>query len=360
MTKKLRRANGSVAVAILVTAGAVGWALKTATLHAQGQTIRCSTAFTAVVAPAGVLPFVPLSSLKAAPNPVLPKDPVTGKATLRGDLADYVANLPAAIQLGKALFWDMQAGSDDKTACATCHFHAGADARTEEPAQSLGRRIVERVHRQLRLRPERLRLPVRPRQHHAGSQGVRKALVQGPDARAAASRRPLSPTRCSTWAAVNVRQVTGVNAPPAINAVFNHRNFYDGRAQAEFNGVNPFGNRDTSARVWHMDAKGKPSPIDVHIQNASLASQAVGPASTPSRCPLPAGRSSTSRQKLYGRQAARPSEVSMPTTACSARGGHHHGQWPEVTYQTLDPDGVPAEVVEHEEDRERQRQELRP
>jgi cytochrome c peroxidase len=33
-----------------------------------------------------------------------------------------------AAQLGKALFWDMQLGSDGN-ACASCHFHAGADNR---------------------------------------------------------------------------------------------------------------------------------------------------------------------------------------------------------------------------------------
>jgi cytochrome c peroxidase len=74
-----------------------------------------------------------------------------------------------------------------------------------------------------------------------------------------------------------VRQATGVNAPTAINAVFNHRNFHNGRAQAEFNGVNPFGPRDGSARVWMLDAKGTPVAVDIHLQNASLASQAVGP-----------------------------------------------------------------------------------
>ncbi len=35
-----------------------------------------------------------------------------------------------AAQLGKALFWDMQVGSDGQ-ACASCHFHAGADNRVK-------------------------------------------------------------------------------------------------------------------------------------------------------------------------------------------------------------------------------------
>ena len=49
-------------------------------------------------------------------------------------LDQYVANRQALIVLGKAMFWDMQAGSDGRTACATCHFHAGADHR--EPGAS--------------------------------------------------------------------------------------------------------------------------------------------------------------------------------------------------------------------------------
>src|SRR3954453_10873842 len=56
-------------------------------------------------------------------------------ATLKGvavpqpDLSPYVANRDALVLLGKALFWDAQVGSDGQTACATCHFHAGADHR---------------------------------------------------------------------------------------------------------------------------------------------------------------------------------------------------------------------------------------
>src|SRR5262245_13101900 len=46
-------------------------------------------------------------------------------------LSTYVKDTNKAIALGKALFWDMQVGSDGRTACATCHFHAGADVRTK-------------------------------------------------------------------------------------------------------------------------------------------------------------------------------------------------------------------------------------
>src|SRR5678816_3191261 len=43
---------------------------------------------------------------------------------------DYIRDQPMAIVLGKALFWDMQLGSDGVQACASCHFSAGADTRT--------------------------------------------------------------------------------------------------------------------------------------------------------------------------------------------------------------------------------------
>ncbi len=44
---------------------------------------------------------------------------------------DYVRDRAAAMVLGKALFWDMQVGSDGVQACASCHFKAGADDRTK-------------------------------------------------------------------------------------------------------------------------------------------------------------------------------------------------------------------------------------
>ena len=48
------------------------------------------------------------------------------------DLVDagIVRDQAALIRLGKAMFWDMQAGSDGVQSCASCHFSAGADVRT--------------------------------------------------------------------------------------------------------------------------------------------------------------------------------------------------------------------------------------
>jgi hypothetical protein len=47
------------------------------------------------------------------------------------NLSDFVADADAARALGKALFWDMQVGSDGVQACASCHFRAGADPRSK-------------------------------------------------------------------------------------------------------------------------------------------------------------------------------------------------------------------------------------
>src|SRR5262245_49478571 len=44
------------------------------------------------------------------------------------NLTGFVRDMNSAIRLGKALFWDMQVGSDGVQACASCHFAAGADS----------------------------------------------------------------------------------------------------------------------------------------------------------------------------------------------------------------------------------------
>src|SRR5262249_16383392 len=59
---------------------------------------------------------------------------------------------------------------------------------------------------------------------------------------------------------------------------FNHRNFWDGRAQNTCNGANPFGERDTTSHFYY--ATGALGPITstlVRLQNSALCSQALGP-----------------------------------------------------------------------------------
>ncbi|MBI2907665.1 MAG: hypothetical protein HYX92_08430 [Chloroflexi bacterium] len=254
-----------------VLAVGLGLGLVTSTVWAQVQTYSCPTGFGEVVVPLD--PLFLMTSLKTVPNPVFPG------GALRADLAEYIASPTAAIQLGKALFWDMQAGSDNKTACATCHFQAGADSRARNQLHPGANGLWDSGYGpNYTLAPGDFPFTDTGRDidNIAGSQGVRKSTFQG-IGRAGVEQTASVADPLFSAGGKNVRQVTGMNTPSTINAVFNHRNFWNGRAQPEFNGVNPWGGRDLSARVWMVDLKGNPANIDVHIQNASLASQAVGP-----------------------------------------------------------------------------------
>jgi cytochrome c peroxidase len=238
----------------------------------------------AFVAPAaGALPFVPLNSLTTAPNPVLTPNPAGGVPTLPPLVAAYyVKDVTAATQLGKALFWDIQGGSDNKTACATCHFQAGADTRTRHQLNPGANGLFDGASTNYQLTAATYPFVNGPAgaltrnvDNVTGSQGVRPMLFKG----AAAGVETTSATTDPTFG--TMRQVTGVNAPTTINAVFNHRNFFNGRAQPDFNGVNPWGARDATARVWGVNSAGALAQFTVSIPNASAASQAVGPPLNP-------------------------------------------------------------------------------
>ena len=236
---------------------------------AQAQTYSCPTAFGPVpIAP--VLPGLLLQSLKTVANPILPNGPA---GVVRGDLADYIANQAAAIQLGKALFWEMQAGSDNKTACATCHFKAGVDGRDRNQINpgANGGWDGFGYGPNYALIPNDFpltNLPTKDVDNIVGSQGVRKSQFVG-FSKSGAELTSSVADPVFSMSGVNVRQATGKNTPSTINAVFNHRQFWNGRAQPEFNGVNPFGNRDGSAHVWVLGSSGSPVQIDIHIPNAS-------------------------------------------------------------------------------------------
>jgi cytochrome c peroxidase len=77
------------------------------------------------------------------------------------------------------------------------------------------------------------------------------------------------------------REVEPRNTPTMINAVFNFRNFWDGRARNEFNGVNPIGDLDPFARVLIsgslLQLQKTQLNGNLRLENSSLASQSVGP-----------------------------------------------------------------------------------
>jgi len=223
-------------------------------------------------------------------------------------LTTYVVNKPAAIRAGKALFWDMQVGSDGKQACASCHFHAGADHRTKNQISPgfLGAPLVPTAttfeiggpnytlkasdfptHKLLD--PEnRFSTVLSDADDVISSQGAFRFIFQdifNPlDSSVDIGTTQPDPDGFSV-AGVNVRRVEPRNTPTAINAVFNLRNFWDGRARHLFNGVNPFGDLDPTANILMNPNPASPatSPVPhvVNLNYSSLASQAVGPPGSP-------------------------------------------------------------------------------
>src|SRR3954447_7552038 len=188
----------------------------------------------------------------------------------------------------------MQAGSDGRTACATCHYNAGADNRSRNQINPRGGTFTFKgANAQLTADDfpfhklsdpnDKASAVLSDTSNVSGSQGVMPSLFDGVT--------PGEPADDQTFATsdpafnVNgtpVRRTTGRNTPSVINAVFNFRNFWVGRAQNDFNGVDPFGDRDTGARVAKVDpATGGVDKVQVDITNSSLASQAVGPPGNP-------------------------------------------------------------------------------
>ena len=320
-----------------------------------------------------VIPLRPLAPLSTVPVP-----PVFG---MEGILADKTA----AIKLGKALFWDMQAGSDDVQACASCHFNAGADSRavnTINPGQAGGdnnfemgagpnyhlsagspnagfggyhdgdfpfRKVSNPVDRfsvmadvndvtgsQGVFGTTKDRILVDTKINPAGTGDVNsttngnpipgherasggddeslsygsskpgpnhkfpsktdsnsksKAGQSGQDTHPDGVKNTNSVELTATVAdpvfsyadpadpgrRINTRKVTGRNTPSAVDAVFNFRNFWDGRAQNVCNGANLFGARDSSTHLLVVDGDGKLGPAHVGMANSALCSQSLGP-----------------------------------------------------------------------------------
>ncbi len=207
------------------------------------------------------------------------------------NLFQFVKSKPAAIKLGKALFWDMQAGSDGIQSCASCHFHAGTDNRlknTVNPGAKAGDTTFQVRQPNQVLQPSdfpfhRRSSPdfqsstiLRDSNDVVGSQGVHRATFVGVVPGQAAEEGVSVPDPVFQSGGVNQRRVTGRNTPSTINAIFNFNNFWDGRAHFLFNGVNPFGPLDPGAGVWFNDG-GLLEKRPIGIQFASLASQATGP-----------------------------------------------------------------------------------
>lgn len=261
-----------------------------------------------LVGAAVAVPLVHVGWLKAeAPVVIVP--PARPMASLKTvsvpgpteqELAVFVRDRKAAIQLGKALFWDARVGSDNRTACATCHFHAGADNRITNqinPAQLAGDTAFDTGGKQsgpnYKLRAADFPLIRHGDLNDAGTIVADNNDVVGSQGVFAATFDDIKPNGkkddCTNISdslmhggtgfevnGVNVRRVTGRNAPSVINAVFNFRNFWDGRANNVFNGGDPFGMRNPQPLAWKLE-NGVLRNVAVQLSSSSLASQASGP-----------------------------------------------------------------------------------
>jgi hypothetical protein len=208
---------------------------------------------------------------------------ITGPPPAPPNIGTFVKDTNAAIQLGKALFWDMQLGSDGIQACASCHFHAGADNRAKNQLSPGGPNTADTSYQSgganLELALGHFPIPI-------GSNDV--VSSQGVFNRSFSTVIPGNPVDvCGSTpdphgfavGGINVRKVPPRNTPSAVNAAFFFHNFWDGRADNTFNGANPRGPEGAAnAHIFQTQTPGGvATEVPVAITNGSLASQAVGP-----------------------------------------------------------------------------------
>jgi len=244
----------------------------------------------------GPIPY-PLQNVPLPPVPGLLDGP-----------SPIVVDKNMAIALGKALFWDMNVGSDGQ-ACGSCHFHAGADSRdknqinpgekssnletgltfSELPSGS-GRGpnyTVKLADFPLYRYPNPLNkigsVPTYTTDDVVSSAGTFSGQFNGinqfngMDDSCDRSADPIFHV-----GSTGTRRVEPRNTPTIINDIFNHRNFWDGRANNIFNGSSTWGDRDPTAGIWVKTGVRSVVKQRLHLENSSLASLAMGPPLNPS------------------------------------------------------------------------------
>ncbi len=223
---------------------------------------------------------------------------------------DFITDRVAAVRLGKALFWDMQVGSDGVQACGSCHFHAGADNRTKNqlnPATLAGDSLLSikgknqevdagdfpfhklanpNTQGEPLLNPENV---LSDSNDVLSSMGVRwRQFVDiptpGPSAFIPGTNPPVLRPDFGIAQAdpvgdvfQNVRRVEPRNTPTFFAASHNFNNFWDGRARQDFNGGTPHGASDPDSHVFVDGVSGLEATRQL-IRFSSFASLATGPA----------------------------------------------------------------------------------
>ena len=195
-------------------------------------------------------------------------------------LDQFIQDEAALLKLGKALFWDMQVGSDGIQSCASCHFHAGVDNRIKNEVSpgilatpkdntfQLGGPNYTLLSTDFPLSTDSNMNDV------ISSQGVFAVEATDPDG----FQINVNGEN------IKVRRVEPRNTPTIFNAVFNRLQFWDGRAKDQFNGANPSGanppgNYPVVYRAPVRNAAWEPFDViqNGNLNDISLASIAVGP-----------------------------------------------------------------------------------
>ncbi|MGE4620222.1 MAG: hypothetical protein AAEJ04_10495 [Planctomycetota bacterium] len=210
------------------------------------------------------------------------------------NLFDFIADTEAAIALGKALFWDQQAGSDGIVACGTCHYHAGADNRRTHQLYNGPNELFDLAEANHGLSAEDFPLHkiVNPDDHTSavirsvddvvGSAGVVEAdfisLIEGSvQENLTVITNEDSLKENSDGSIAQLRNTTIRNSPTIINSVHFLETFWDGRASFWFNGRDNWGARNPDASVLKVQTDGTVASESILLDKASLASQAAAP-----------------------------------------------------------------------------------
>ncbi|HKI02275.1 MAG TPA: cytochrome c peroxidase [Thermoanaerobaculia bacterium] len=313
--------------------------------------IGSAVAVLAQAPPGGTIPRVP--------NPPLSTDLANLPGDLRAvavpgpsNLADFVADPAMALALGKALFWDMQVGSDDVQSCASCHFRAGADPRSKnQVSPGLKQMHAPDLTYSTADGPNFQLLASHFPLTRLATPGTRGALDPATDSNDAVASQgihhpgnELDPLGFSIGGS-NTRRVEPRNTPSTINAVFNHRQFWDGRAENVFNGVNHLGQRDPAAKVFRSDdPRQAPVAVRVELVNSSLASQALAPIvsdlemSAPGRTPADVGRELARGKRNQGKKLAKVRPLGKQKVALTDSVLGAVSRWPDkgLTFNRYD------------------------
>jgi len=260
---------------------------------------RSSASWLAILLLAAALPWSAAAHNLPVPGP-LSGVPVPGVPDLLDGKKPIVVDPEAALVLGKALFWEEGVGSDGM-ACASCHFHAGADGRTRNPLspgtlhegsptattfEPLDSGAAGGPNHTLSLADFPLMRIANPIDRGSEKLFVTDDVVSsagtfGGEFVSAIDARDEVCTGGDDdvfhKGGVRTRRVEPRQTPSVFNSVFSHRQFLDGRASNLFNGVDITGDRDGEARVFVRSKGSKAKAKKLYLENSSLAAQAVGP-----------------------------------------------------------------------------------